>query len=114
MASDDSADHYVVLQRKVQLFPAITAAACRLRRLPVRRERGAVDPTPAFDGIEDAVAQLAFFCDGELTAALERLLGAALAQVETTRAIQKSSRPGFGGKLDEVRRGEPAKGSASK
>jgi hypothetical protein len=99
--ADDGADRYVVLQRKGQLFPAIFVAAARLRRLPVWRGRDAVDPSPVFDAIEDAAMQVAFFCGEDLNATLEQLLTAARALVDTVRTTQASSRPGFGGKVDE-------------
>jgi hypothetical protein len=98
---DDGADHYVVLQRKGQLFPAVYAAAHRLCRLPVWRGRDAVDPSQLLDTLEDCAMQAAFFCGGEINASLEGLLTSAGALVDTVRTIQASSRPGFGGKVDE-------------
>lgn len=98
---DDGADRYVVLQRKGQLFPAIYAAAHRLCRLPAWRGRDAVDPSPVLDALEDSAVQVAFFCGEEINPTLERLLTAARAVVDTVRTIQASSRPGFGGNVDE-------------
>ncbi|MEU8632530.1 hypothetical protein AB0C38_10205 [Amycolatopsis sp. NPDC048633] len=107
---DNSADRYVVSQRKSQLFPTIVAAACRLRCLPVWRDREAVDPSSVSEAINDAVLQLAFFCDGELNATLDRMLAAVHARVETVRQIQANSRPGFGGKVDETVRADDESG----
>ncbi|HWD77897.1 MAG TPA: hypothetical protein VG497_03420, partial [Kribbella sp.] len=103
---ESGAENYLVLQRKAQLFPAITVAAYRLRRLPVWRDRAPIDPTPLFDAIEDAVVQATFFCGGELTAALECVLTAASSVVDTVRTIQDTSRPGFGGTVREQHRGD--------
>ncbi|MGW4059859.1 hypothetical protein ACWEGE_16355 [Amycolatopsis sp. NPDC004747] len=97
----DEADRYVVLQRKSQLFPAVVAAAHRLRCLPVWRGRDAVDPSSVAEALEEAVLQLAFFCSKELNATLERVLAAVHDRVETVRQIHAGSRPGFGGRVDE-------------
>jgi hypothetical protein len=99
--SGDGADRYVVLQRKSQLFPTVVATAYRLRCLPVWREREAVDPSSVSAALEEAVLQLAFFCDEELNATLDQLLAAVHARVETLRQIHADSRPGFGGRVDE-------------
>ncbi|MEV7038356.1 hypothetical protein [Amycolatopsis sp. NPDC051061] len=101
MTADDSADQYVVLQRKSQLFPAVVAAACRLSSLPVWRDREAVDPSPVSEVIDDAILQLAFFCDEQLNATLIQLRAAVQARVETIRQIHAASRPGFGGRVDK-------------
>ncbi len=100
-ARDDGADRYVVLQRKGQLFPAVYAAAHRLCRSPVWRGCDAVDPSQLLGTLEDAAMQAAYFCGEEINASLERLLAAARAVVDTVRTIQASSRPGFGGNVDE-------------
>lgn len=99
-------EDYVVLQRKSQLFPAITVAAYRLRRLPVWRDRTPNDPAPAFDALEDAVVQATFFADDNLNAALDDLLATATGFVGVVRTIQDSSRPSFGGNVDEHHRGD--------
>ncbi|MGW4524985.1 hypothetical protein [Amycolatopsis sp. NPDC004378] len=103
---DDSAENYLVLQRKGQLFPAVTLAAYRLHRIPVWRDRAPVDPQPAFDALEDAVVQATFFGGDNLNAVLERLLAAARSFVDTVRMIQDASRPGFGGTVQEDYRGD--------
>ncbi|MGW5715011.1 hypothetical protein ACWEVP_02490 [Amycolatopsis sp. NPDC003865] len=95
------ADQYVVLQRKSQLFPTVVAAAHRLRCLPVWRGRDAVDPSSVAETVEEAVLQLAFFCDRELNATLERVLAAVHDRVETVRQVHAGSRPGFGGRVEE-------------
>jgi len=97
-------EEYVVLQRKSQLFPAITVAAYRLRRLPVWLDRTPTDPASAFDALEEAVVQATFFGDDDLNAALDDLLAAAVGLVLVVRAIQDSSRPSFGGTVDESHR----------
>ncbi|MFC5094351.1 hypothetical protein [Amycolatopsis plumensis] len=99
-----------MLQRKGQLFPAIYAAAYRLCRLPVWRRRDAVDPSPVLDCLEDVTMQVAFFCGEEINASLERLLTAARVVAETARTIQASSRPGFGGNVDERLRSDDEAG----
>ncbi|WP_410597908.1 hypothetical protein [Amycolatopsis sp. lyj-23] len=106
LVRDDGADRYVVLQRKSQLFPAIYYAAHRLCQLPVWRGRDAVDPSPVLSCLEDVVMQVAFFCDEEINASLERLLTAARAVADTAQTVQASSRPGFGGNVDERLRPE--------
>ncbi|RSD10279.1 hypothetical protein [Amycolatopsis eburnea] len=103
---DDGAEDYLVLQRKGQLFPAITLAAYRLHRLAVWRDRAAVDPTPAFIALEDAVVQATFFGDELLNGRLDDLLAAARSFVDTVRTIQGASRPGFGGAVEEYHRGD--------
>ncbi|MFB9684527.1 hypothetical protein [Amycolatopsis plumensis] len=108
--ADDDADRYVVLQRKSQLFPAVVAAAHRLRCLPVWRGRDAVDPSTVAETVEEAVLQLAFFCDRELNATLERLLAAVHDRVEIVRQIHAGSRPGFGGRVDEKFRADEETG----
>ena len=97
-------EDYVVLQRKSQLFPAIAVAAYRLRRLAVWRDRTPNDPASAFDALEEAVVQATFFGDDDLNAALDDLLAAAVGLVLVVRAIQDSSRPSFGGTVDESHR----------
>ncbi|MDX3193810.1 hypothetical protein PV458_35880 [Streptomyces sp. MN03-5084-2B] len=106
----DNADRYVVLQRKSQLFPAVVAAAYRLRCLPVWRGRDAVDPFPESETVEEAVLQLAFFCDRQLNATLDRVLAAVHDRVETVRQIHAGSRPGFGGRVDEKFRADDEAG----
>jgi hypothetical protein len=103
---DDAAENYLVLQRKGQLFPAVTLAAYRLHRLPVWRDRAAVDPKPAFDALEDAIVQATFFGDELLNARLDDLLAAARSFVDTVRSIQDATRPGFGSTVQEPHRGD--------
>ncbi|ADJ49000.1 hypothetical protein AMES_7174 [Amycolatopsis mediterranei S699] len=105
---DGGAENYLVLQRKGQLFPAVTLAAYRLHRLAVWRGRTPIDPHPAFDVLEDAVVQATFFGDDDLNAMLESLLAAARSFVDSVRMIQDSSRPGFGGNVQEPHRGDDA------
>ncbi|HEY3471862.1 MAG TPA: hypothetical protein VGL47_42480 [Amycolatopsis sp.] len=100
------AENYLILQRKGQLFPAITVAAHRLRRLPVWRDRAPIDPAPLFDAIEDAVVQATFFCNEALNAALEAVFGAARSLVDGVRTIQDTSRPGFGGTVHDQHRAD--------
>src|SRR3569833_525457 len=99
--SRDGVDRYVVLQRKSQLFPTVVATAYRLRCLPIWRDRESIDPSSVSAALEEAVLQLAVFCDEELNTTLDRLLAAVHARVETVRQIQADSRPGFGGRVDE-------------
>lgn len=103
---DDGAESYLVLQRKGQLFPAVTLAAYRLHRIPVWRDRVPVDPQSAFDTLEDAVVHATFFGDDNLNTILERLLVAARSLMDTVRMIQNSSRAGFGGTVQEPYRGD--------
>ena len=103
---DDGAENYLVLQRKGQLFPAVTLAAYRLHRIPVWRDRAPVDPQPVFDALEDTVVQATFFGDDNLNAVLGRLLDTARSFVDTVRMIQDASRPGFGGTVQEDHRGD--------
>ncbi|MEV6644506.1 hypothetical protein [Amycolatopsis sp. NPDC051371] len=77
------------------------ATAHRLRCLPVWRGREAVDPSSVSEALQEAVLQLAFFCDEELNATLDQLLAAVHALVETLRQIHSDTRPGFGGRIDE-------------
>ncbi|MBE8519393.1 hypothetical protein ILP97_18080 [Amycolatopsis sp. H6(2020)] len=99
-------EDYVVLQRKSQLFPAIAVAAYRLRRLPVWHDRTPNDPASAFGALEESVVQATFFGDDDLNAALDDLLAAAAGLVRVIRTIQDSSRPSFGGNVDERHRGD--------
>lgn len=103
---DDGAENYLVLQRKAQLFPAVTLAAYRLHRIPVWRDRAPVDPQPVFDALEDVVVQATFFGDETLNVRLESVLVSGRSLVETVRMIQDSSRPGFGGTVQERHRGD--------
>ena len=109
-AVDNDADRYIVLQRKSHLFPTVVAAAYRLRCLPVWQGRDAVDPSPVSETVEEAVLQLAFFCDRELNATLDRVLAAVHDRVETVRQVHAGSRPGFGGRVDEKFRAEDEAG----
>lgn len=110
-SGDDGADRYIVLQRKSHLFPAVVAAAYRLRCLPVWRGRDAVDPSSVSETVEEAVLQLAFFCDRELNATLEQVLAAVRTRVETVRQIHAGSRPGFGDRVDEKFRADDEAGA---
>ncbi|MGW5715290.1 hypothetical protein ACWEVP_03925 [Amycolatopsis sp. NPDC003865] len=103
---DDGAENYLVLQRKGQLFPAVTLAAYRLHRIPVWRDRAPVDPQPAFDALENAVVQATFFGDETLNVMLDSVLVTGRSLVETVRMIQDSSRAGFGGTVQEPQRGD--------
>ncbi|SEF37150.1 hypothetical protein SAMN05421837_112263 [Amycolatopsis pretoriensis] len=103
---DDGAENYLVLQRKGQLFPAVTLAAYRLHRHAVWRDRAAVDPTMALNALEDVVVQATFFGDEKLNVMLENLLTTAKSFVDAVRVIQVSSRPGFGDTVQEPHRGD--------
>ena len=103
---DDGAENYLVLQRKGQLFPAVTLAAYRLYRIPVWRDRSPVDPQPALEALEDIAVQATFFGDETLNVMLESVLASGRSLVETVRMIQDSSRPGFGGTVQEPHRGD--------
>lgn len=100
-SADGGPEEYFVLQRKGQLLPAVAVAAYRLCRLPVWCRRTSVDPNPVFHALEDAVVQAALFCDERLNTALQQVLATAEELVGTVTEIQESSRPGFGGNVQE-------------
>jgi len=74
----------------------------------VWRGRTPIDPASGFTALEDTVVQAAFFGDRTLNVSLENLLAAAHAFVGVVRTIQRSSRPNFGGTVQEHHRAEDA------
>lgn len=86
-------------ERKVEAYPALSAAASSLARLPVWQDAAAGPPTE-FDQLRDRCVTTAFFGSRRVNKAIARLVRDARSHSELIELVRESSKAGHSDTID--------------